>query len=233
MRIPVVSQDQLIPEMLSNHKVVIVISSGGLTALVGLAESTDVDLEILIKIKMTPREINQVYYNTAFKSMALKMNMCINISNVENKDGELQHSSHNLEYSLWNIDDISILIRCKSDGYRDSDQKIRTVGIKSKLDYQLDYNYESISFIEQSCCTCKTVIHTTLICLNIHLQDEIKKKASLSNPLHNSNYGKSLFLPDTQSDFENVEQMQYESFEREEVYQADSELESNINQEDC
>ncbi|POG67256.1 hypothetical protein GLOIN_2v304050 [Rhizophagus irregularis DAOM 181602=DAOM 197198] len=163
MRIPVVSQDPLIPEMLSNHKVDIVISSGGLTALVGLAESTDVDLEIPIKIveftkenstlktiyidkpfvkkKMTPREINQVYYNTAFKSMALKMN----------KDGELQHSSHNLEYSLWNIDDISILIRCKSDGYyRDSDQKIRTVGIKSKLDYQLDYNYESISFIEQS-----------------------------------------------------------------------------------
>ncbi|CAB4436252.1 unnamed protein product [Rhizophagus irregularis] len=173
MRIPVVSQDPLIPEMLSNHKVDIVISSGGLTALVGLAESTDVDLEIPIKIveftkenstlktiyidkpfvkkKMTPREINQVYYNTAFKSMALNMNTCINISNVENKDGELQHSSHNLEYSLWNIDDISILIRCKSDGYyRDSDQKIRTVGIKSKLDYQLDYNYESISFIEQS-----------------------------------------------------------------------------------
>ncbi|RGB33371.1 hypothetical protein C1646_187757 [Rhizophagus diaphanus] len=173
MRIPVVSQDPLIPEMLSNHKVDIVISSGGLTALVGLAESTDVDLEIPIKIveftkenstlktiyidkpfvkkKMTPREINQVYYNTAFKSMALKMDTCINISNVENKDGELQHSSQNLEYSLWNIDDISILIRCKSDGYyRDSDQKIRTVGIKSKLDYQLDYNYESISFIEQS-----------------------------------------------------------------------------------
>lgn len=45
-----VSQDPLIPEMLSNHKVDIVISSGGLTALVGLAESTDVDLEIPIKI---------------------------------------------------------------------------------------------------------------------------------------------------------------------------------------
>lgn len=74
---------------------------------------------------MTPREINQVYYNTAFKSMALKMNTCIDISNVENKDGELQYSSHNLEYSLWNIDDISILIRCKSHGYyRDSDQKV-------------------------------------------------------------------------------------------------------------
>ncbi|GBB83357.1 hypothetical protein RclHR1_10090004 [Rhizophagus clarus] len=173
MRVPVVSQDPLIPEMLSNHKVDIVISSGGLSALVGLAESTDVELEIPIKMvevtkensvlktiyidkpfvnkRMTPREINQVYYNTAFKSMVLKMDTCIDISNVENKDVELQNSSHNLEYSLWNIDDISILIRCKSNGYcRESDQKIRTVGIKTKLDYQLDYNYESISSIEQS-----------------------------------------------------------------------------------
>ena len=74
---------------------------------------------------MTPREINQVYYNTAFKSMALKKNTCINFLNVENKDVELQHLSHNLEYSLWNIDDISLLIRCKSHGYcREPDQKV-------------------------------------------------------------------------------------------------------------
>jgi hypothetical protein len=46
----VVSQDPLIPEMLSNHKVDFVISSGSLAALVGLAESTDVELEIPIKI---------------------------------------------------------------------------------------------------------------------------------------------------------------------------------------
>jgi len=51
----VVSQDPLIPTMLSNHKVDIVISSGGLAALVGLAESVDVELEIPIKIIETTK----------------------------------------------------------------------------------------------------------------------------------------------------------------------------------
>ncbi|CAB4492228.1 DNA-directed RNA polymerase II subunit RPB2 [Rhizophagus irregularis] len=46
------------------------------------------------------------------------------------------------------------------------------------------------------------------------------------------NYSYNINMLD-QSDFENVEQMQYESFEGEEVYQADSELEPDINQEDC
>jgi hypothetical protein len=88
---------------------------------------------------MTSREINQVYYNTTFKSMALNVNTCINISNVENKDVELHHPSHNLEYSLWNIDDISILIRCKSNGYcRGSDQKV---------DFQIIILYKIIFFL--------------------------------------------------------------------------------------
>jgi len=41
-RIPVVSQDSLIPKMLSHHVADIVLSSGGLTALAGLAESVNV-----------------------------------------------------------------------------------------------------------------------------------------------------------------------------------------------
>ena len=45
-----VSQDPLIPKMLSHHAADIVISSGGLVALVGLAESVDVELEMPINV---------------------------------------------------------------------------------------------------------------------------------------------------------------------------------------
>ncbi|CAG8537834.1 9751_t:CDS:10 [Funneliformis mosseae] len=141
---PVVSQDPLIPEILSNHKVDIVISSGGLVALIGLVESIDDEMEIPIKIietakensvlktiyidkpfvkkQFTPREINQIYYNTAFE-----------------------------KYSLWDIGELSILVRCRSSGYsNEPDKKIRTVGIKTKLEYQLDYNFESITNVERA-----------------------------------------------------------------------------------
>ncbi|CAI2165229.1 15400_t:CDS:10 [Funneliformis geosporum] len=131
-KIPVVSQDPLIPAMLSNHKVDIVISSGGLVALIGLAESIDDELEIPIKIiettkensvlktiyidkpfikkQLTPRDINQIYYNAAFESLALKTDTCVEINDIQ----------------------------------------IRTVGIKTKLEYQLDYNFESITNVERA-----------------------------------------------------------------------------------
>jgi len=64
----------------------------------------------------------------AFESMALKTDTCIKINDIKadnTKDVGLQHSSNNLEYSLWDIGDMSILIRCKSNGYfRESDQKV-------------------------------------------------------------------------------------------------------------
>jgi hypothetical protein len=60
----VVSQDPLIHTILSNHKVDIVISSGCLTALVGLAESTDVELEIPIKVVEINKGILFFFFHT-------------------------------------------------------------------------------------------------------------------------------------------------------------------------
>ncbi|CAG8504643.1 10563_t:CDS:10 [Paraglomus occultum] len=91
---PVVSTDPLIPAMVEQNSVDIVISSSGLCALVALHASTERDCNIpicvisrrnasgemkktvyidkpFVKKKMTNRERNQIFYDAAFKSVAM------------------------------------------------------------------------------------------------------------------------------------------------------------------
>ncbi|CAG8488242.1 15600_t:CDS:10 [Cetraspora pellucida] len=193
MCMPAVSKDPLIQSMVTQHKVDIVISSSGLCALVSLQASSDVELEIpicvteseaensilktiyidkpLVKKRLTPRQRNQLFYDVAFESLALKQG--IDIKNVlhpseeSSYDGPMNegiidtnnsekssdiHSGNSL-YNLWSFGDINMLIRCKAHGFiqePDTDKKIRIVGIKTKLEYQLDVGYEDITNLERA-----------------------------------------------------------------------------------
>lgn len=52
-RTPTVSKDPLIPDMVAQHKVNIVISSGGLCALVALQASSKVEFELPVRVVET------------------------------------------------------------------------------------------------------------------------------------------------------------------------------------
>ncbi|CAG8659045.1 7389_t:CDS:10, partial [Acaulospora morrowiae] len=61
--------------------------------------------------------------------------------------------SGNLIYNLWNFGDMVILIRCKAHSYiqeSNNDSKNRIIGVKTKLEYQLDLGSEEITNLERA-----------------------------------------------------------------------------------
>ncbi|CAG8649501.1 27792_t:CDS:10, partial [Racocetra persica] len=127
----------------------------------------------LVEKRLTPRKRNQLFYGVAFESLALKQG--IDIKNVlrpseesscdgpknegtnDTNDSEKSNDIHsgNLLYNLWSFGDINMLIRCKAHGFiqepdMDKKVKIRMVGIKTKLEYQLDVGYEDITNLERA-----------------------------------------------------------------------------------
>ncbi|CAH1757733.1 11570_t:CDS:10 [Entrophospora sp. SA101] len=81
----------------------------------------------LVKKKSTPRSRNQIFYNTAFKSMALKSKMDIN--DILNFKPTAQ----------------AFIKSC------DNDKKARILGVKTKLEYQLDAGLEETTILERAC----------------------------------------------------------------------------------
>ena len=70
-----VSQDPLIPKMLSHHVADVVISSGGLTALAGLAESADIELELPIKIVEVTK--GKLLFNLTYTYLLMNFNIIL------------------------------------------------------------------------------------------------------------------------------------------------------------
>lgn len=57
-------------------------------------------------------------------------------------------------YNFWKFGDMNILIRCKAQAFIKScenDKKARILGVKTKLEYQLDAGLEETTILERAC----------------------------------------------------------------------------------
>ncbi|KAJ1914123.1 hypothetical protein H4219_004919 [Mycoemilia scoparia] len=113
---------------------------------------------------LTPRKRNTLYYDAILQSLLLDRNKSIPLKS-NNTDGdpkiaEIEASGSaikseggaNLNYTLWEMDGIKILIRYKVHGYINDDPNssaATTLTLKSKLEYLYDYAPEEVTDVER------------------------------------------------------------------------------------
>jgi hypothetical protein len=112
--------------------------------------------------KITPKERNTSYYNIAFKSKGLQPpTNGASIDFDAKLDDQLKEQifeSENQTYNLWQFGNYSVLIRCKIHGKIADNNRIqfRYVGLKTKMEYQLNEGFEEMTMRETS----RAWIHT-------------------------------------------------------------------------
>lgn len=107
------------------------------------------------KHKLTIREKNTKYLRYAFQHFTLETknekNRVFPISGGANDfvEKKLHQEGHNLTYNTWTFGDLCLLVRCSIHGIlfdQNNPKLFRYVGVKSKMEYQLDNNsFEVIS----------------------------------------------------------------------------------------
>ncbi|KAJ1674330.1 hypothetical protein EV182_003500 [Spiromyces aspiralis] len=197
---PTITQDAIAHRLAKEHQVDVVLSTGALVALVLLRSSQAEEVAIPFKIvgeigddggirktlvvdkplptilSLTPRRRNRLYYDAMLEAMLVDTTKpkTLGGAGVERDlAGLVDTASANLNYTLWQLGDMRIMIRYKVHGYvnepvdghlpaqdtraknagdqgkRQSNVVSRTLTIKSKLEYQYDYAPEEISEAER------------------------------------------------------------------------------------
>eukprot|EP01117_Protostelium_nocturnum_P010662 TRINITY_DN383_c1_g1_i2.p1 TRINITY_DN383_c1_g1~~TRINITY_DN383_c1_g1_i2.p1 ORF type:complete len:855 (-),score=194.21 TRINITY_DN383_c1_g1_i2:2399-4963(-) len=168
---PSVSRDKDVFKLLERTKANFVISSSTLQSLVDPQEAFEIPVRIinipqggqqkvvfldkpLLPKKTTPKERNTSHYNIAFKAKGLQSptnGAPIDFdAKIDDHLKEQVFESENQTYNLWQFGNYSVLIRCKIHGKIADNNKIqfRYVGLRTKMEYQLNEGLEEMTMRE-------------------------------------------------------------------------------------
>eukprot|EP00698_Gefionella_okellyi_P004123 TRINITY_DN1385_c0_g1_i5.p1 TRINITY_DN1385_c0_g1~~TRINITY_DN1385_c0_g1_i5.p1 ORF type:complete len:678 (-),score=109.72 TRINITY_DN1385_c0_g1_i5:1269-3302(-) len=119
----------------------------------------------LVKPKYTMREKNNIFFKHAFESACLQTTKAAMPARLVNPQGTPNVTpqgvpiaptvlmDHGLMYTVWALDNVRLLIRCKIHGYvPDSSVRaqLRYIGFQTKLEYQLMRGWEDFTPSEQA-----------------------------------------------------------------------------------